>query len=149
MVHAADRDAAIDRLRRALDETEVAGHPDDPAVPSVRGPERPVPAGDLSTDWVGECWDGPASFRRAARVAMLAAGLDAIAVGLGTATAGGRRAGPTSGPQAKTVGRWRRSVAPCGPLAPPPIGGRHVSRADGRDQPRTMAPTAPAATADG
>ena len=32
MVHAGDRPAAIDRLRRALDETEIARHPDDPAV---------------------------------------------------------------------------------------------------------------------
>ena len=34
-------------------------------------------AGELSTGWVGEHWDGPAEFARAARVAMLAAGVDA------------------------------------------------------------------------
>ena len=68
MVHAGDRPAAIDRLRRALDETEIARHPDDPAVPPVRGPAARLPRpATLSTGWVGERWDGPAEFARAAR----------------------------------------------------------------------------------
>ena len=75
MVVAADRPAAIDRLRRALDETEVAGiqttlpfHRFVAAAPSFA-------AAELSTDWVGEHWDGPGSMRRAAKLAMIAAGL--------------------------------------------------------------------------
>ena len=44
MVHAHDRDAAIDRLRRALDETEIGGDPDHAAVPPVRRAQRRVPA---------------------------------------------------------------------------------------------------------
>jgi acetyl/propionyl-CoA carboxylase alpha subunit len=75
MVHAADRDAAVDRLRRALDESEVSGiqttlpfHRFVAAAPSFA-------AADLSTDWVGDHWDGPAEFARAAGAAMLAAGI--------------------------------------------------------------------------
>ncbi len=109
MVHAGDRDAAIDRLRRALDETEIAGiqttlpfHLFVTRDPSFR-------AGDVSTGWVGEHWDGPAEFRRAVRVAQLAAGL----AGLDAALADG---GPiVSGESAAAAGgstgngRWLRS----------------------------------------
>ena len=86
MVHAGDRDAAIARLRRALDETEIGGI--QTTLPFHRFVARSdsFAAGDLSTGWVGEEWDGPASFGRAARVAQLAAGLDALASGLATAT---------------------------------------------------------------
>lgn len=87
MVHAGDRDAAIGRLRRALDETEIGGI--QTTLPFHRFVARSdsFAAGELSTGWVGEQWDGPASFGRAARVAQLAAGLDALASGLATATA--------------------------------------------------------------
>jgi acetyl/propionyl-CoA carboxylase alpha subunit len=78
MVHASDRGAAIDRLRRALDEAEVTGiqttlpfHRYVVDTPSFQSAQ-------LSTDWVGDHWDGPAQFARAASVAMLAAGLVAI-----------------------------------------------------------------------
>ncbi len=75
MVHAADRPAAIARLRRALDETEVSGL--QTTLPFHRHVARHAGflAGDLSTGWVGEHWDGPAEFRTAARTAQLAAGL--------------------------------------------------------------------------
>jgi len=78
MVHAGDRDAAIDRLRRALDETEISGiqttlpfHRFVATAPSFR-------AGNLSTGWVGEHWDGPAQWREAAGLAQMAAGLAAL-----------------------------------------------------------------------
>ncbi|MBF8289675.1 MAG: Acetyl-CoA carboxylase biotin carboxylase subunit [Chloroflexi bacterium] len=81
MVHAADRDAAIDRLRRALGETEIAGiqttlpfHRFVAAAPSFR-------AAELSTGWVAEHWDGPAEFQRAATAGLLAAGLAALESG--------------------------------------------------------------------
>ena len=77
MVHAGDRDAAIDRLRRAIDETEVTGiqttlpfHRFVAVDPSFR-------AGDVSTNWVGEHWDGAAARRDAAALALRAVGLAA------------------------------------------------------------------------
>ena len=73
MVHAADRDAAIDRLRRALDETEIAGIqttlPFDRFVARHPG----FRAGDLSIEWVAESWDGAADRARHARTAAEAA----------------------------------------------------------------------------
>jgi acetyl/propionyl-CoA carboxylase alpha subunit len=75
MVHAADRPRAIDRLRRALDETEISGL--QTTLPFHRRVARhpAFAAADLSTGWVAEHWDGPAELRVAARVAQLAAGL--------------------------------------------------------------------------
>ena len=112
MVHAGDRDAAIDRLRRALDETEISGiqttlpfHRFVAVDPSFR-------TGSLSTGWVGEHWDGPGQREAAARVAQLAAGLHAVeASSPGIAGAGASVAG-----RARTVaapehndGRWYRA----------------------------------------
>ena len=67
MVHAGDRPAAIDRLRRALDETEVAGI--QTTLPFHRFVARHpgFAAADLSTDWVAEAWDGPAERARGRR----------------------------------------------------------------------------------
>jgi acetyl/propionyl-CoA carboxylase alpha subunit len=77
MVHAADRDTALDRLERALDETRVAGV--QTTIPFHRWVARDpgFRAADLSTDWVGEHWDGPA---QRALVAERAAGLAGLAV---------------------------------------------------------------------
>jgi acetyl/propionyl-CoA carboxylase alpha subunit len=112
MVHAGNRDLAIDRLRRALDETEVAGiqttlpfHRHVARDPSFR-------AAELSTGWVGEHWDGPSAFRDAAARAMLAAGL---AAGSGAGPAPGVRSGPgdrrgtVPGEPESRDGRWRQS----------------------------------------
>ncbi len=81
MVHATDRDAAIDRLARALDETEIGGvqttlpfHRAVAASPTFR-------RGDLSTGWVDVNWDGAAARERAAGRALLAAGLTAMEEG--------------------------------------------------------------------
>ena len=78
MVHAGTREAAIDRLRRALDETEIAGiqttlpfHREVARAPSFL-------AAELSIGWVGEHWDGPAAWARAAESAQYAAGLAAL-----------------------------------------------------------------------
>ncbi|MBI2776263.1 MAG: acetyl-CoA carboxylase biotin carboxylase subunit [Chloroflexi bacterium] len=111
MVHAGDRDAAIDRLRRALDETEVAGiqttlpfHRQVARDPSFR-------AGELSTGWVAEHWDGPASFVEAAKTAQLAAGLDAVqaAVRSGIAAAAAGPVAVSQGTHPTGNGRWHRS----------------------------------------
>jgi acetyl/propionyl-CoA carboxylase alpha subunit len=108
MVHAADRAAAIDRLGRALDETEIGGiqttlpfHRFVAASPAFRD-------ADLSTGWVADQWDGAADHRRAALVAMAAAGLRAMLLG-----AGAGPEGPFPGPPhgdirpGSTDGRWR------------------------------------------
>jgi acetyl/propionyl-CoA carboxylase alpha subunit len=81
MVHAGDREAAIDRLRRALDETEVGGI--QTTIPFHRFVARDATfrAGDLSTGWVAEQWDGPAELRAALRIAKVAAGLEAVGAG--------------------------------------------------------------------
>ncbi len=109
MVHAGDRDAAIDRLRRALDEVEVAGI--QTTLPFHRFVARhpAFRAADLSTSWVVEHWDGPAEYVEAARAAQLTAGLAALEV----AVASGRAPAPatpssTSSSTAGT-GRWRQS----------------------------------------
>jgi acetyl-CoA carboxylase, biotin carboxylase subunit len=58
LVVADDRPAAIERLRRALDETLVTGL--QTTLPFHRFVARHAGfhAGDLSTDWVAESWDG-------------------------------------------------------------------------------------------
>ena len=81
MVHAGDRDAAIDRLRRALDETEVAGI--QTTLPFHRFVARHpgFAAADLSTDWVAETWDGPAERARVVEAAAAAAAAAAADAG--------------------------------------------------------------------
>lgn len=77
MAHAGDRSTAIDRLRRALDETEVGGIQTTLPFHRFVAREASFLAGDLSIGWVGEHWDGPAERARAMRVAQVAAGLAA------------------------------------------------------------------------
>jgi acetyl/propionyl-CoA carboxylase alpha subunit len=103
MVHAGDRPAAIDRLRRALDETEVAGIQTTLPFHRFVARDPSFRAAELSTGWVGEHWDGPAERTRAAAVAMLAAGLAAVE----DAIPGAERPAPPrpAGPEAD--GRWR------------------------------------------
>ena len=93
MVHASDRASAIDRLRRALDETEVGGiqttlpfHRFVARAPSFR-------AGELSTTWVDEHWDGPGERTRAAANALLAAGLAGRPAGAAPALGSGAEMG--------------------------------------------------------
>lgn len=106
MVHAGDRDLAIDRLRRALDETEVAGI--QTTLPFHRFVARDASfrAADLSTGWVGEHWDGAAAFREAAARGMRAAGL-AARHDLATETA---RQGRTAAPE--RAGEWPGAGVP-------------------------------------
>ncbi len=78
LVHAHDRDAAIDRLRRALDEMEIGGV--QTSLPFHRAVARSdaFRGGELSTGWVEANWDGAGARRDAVRRALLAAGLDAM-----------------------------------------------------------------------
>ena len=106
MVHAGDRPAAIERLRRALAETEISGVQTTLPFHRFVATEPSFMAGRLSTGWVGEHWDGPAERAKAGRLAQLAAGLDAVQgpVRRPTAAVGAPdRGSPDSD------GRWRRS----------------------------------------
>ena len=109
LVHAGDRGAAIARLRRALDETEIGGI--QTTLPFHRFVARSPAFADvqLSTGWVEEHWDGPSAFARAARVALLAAGLDAIVSGH-LAGIGGRPASPAVGSGGAGEDGWRRAA---------------------------------------
>ena len=116
MVHAADRDAAIDRLRRALDETEVAGIQTTLPFHRFVAREASFRAGELSTDWVAARWDGPAAYAAAASSAQLAAGLAALGGAAGHGAAGPGASGRVLGdpPRARPAeaasnGRWRRA----------------------------------------
>ena len=107
MVHAADRPAAIDRLRRAIDETEIGGiqttlpfHRFVAASPAFRD-------ADLSTGWVPDHWDGAADQRRAAWIAMVAAGGAAHPGVAAGGQSGSASPGPEALPAGSTDGRWR------------------------------------------
>ena len=102
LVHAQDRDGAIDRLRRALDETEIAGL--QTTLPFHRFVARHAGfrAGELSIDWVAEQWDGAGERARFIDVAVDAA----------TRAAAGRLAGSEviaterARPAPSQVGAW-------------------------------------------
>ena len=117
LVDATDRDAAVDRLARALDETEIGGV--QTTLPFHRHVARneSFRAGRLSTGWVGEHWDGEAARADALRQALLAAGLAAVGEGTvrpGSATGAsrpapspdGRGQGWRSAARAAAVDRW-------------------------------------------
>ena len=118
MVHAHDRDAAIDRLRRALDETEIGGV--QTTLPFHRAVARSdaFRRAELSTGWVDEHWDGAAARRDAVRLALLAAGLAAV-----------------DDPPAGPTGTGAPGLAG-GQAAPPPVanGWRRGGRAEGIDR---------------
>jgi acetyl/propionyl-CoA carboxylase alpha subunit len=108
MVLAADRPAAIDRLRRALDETEVSGIQTTLPFHRFVARDPAFRAADLATDWVGEHWDGAADARRVGRLAQLAAGLAAVDAGASLPVA--RRGPPVPGAVQPPDGRWRQAA---------------------------------------
>ena len=73
LVHGQDRGMAIDRLRRALDETEIAGIQTTLPFHRFVARHEGFRAGDVSIDWVAEHWDGPAERERVVQAAMTAA----------------------------------------------------------------------------
>jgi acetyl/propionyl-CoA carboxylase alpha subunit len=126
MVHAGDRDAALDRLRRALDETDISGIQTTLPFHRFVAGHPGFRAGTLSTGWVGEHWDGPGAWRAAAVLAQQAVGLAALAdenVGAtGSAAAAratrllrepgaspGRPPGQLPGPDESRDGHWHRA----------------------------------------
>jgi acetyl-CoA carboxylase biotin carboxylase subunit len=78
MVHAADRDAAIDRLRRALGETEIGGVQTTLPFHLAVARSQSFREGSLSTGWVEDHWDGDAARAAAVERALLVAGLAAM-----------------------------------------------------------------------
>ena len=78
MTHAHDREAAIDRLARALDETEIGGVQTTLPFHRFVASSDAFRAAELSTGWVAANWDGAAARADATRKAMLAAGLAAL-----------------------------------------------------------------------
>ena len=111
MVHAGDRPAAIARLRRALDETEISGI--QTTLPFHRHVARHggFAAGEVSTGWVGQQWDGPGEVREAIRIAQLAAGLDALASAVAVDSAPVvAAAGPGGLTTSTDGGAWRRGA---------------------------------------
>ncbi len=115
MVHANDRDAAIDRLGRALDETEIGGVQTTLPFHRFVAHSDAFRDGELSTGWVDGHWDGEAARAQAARVALRAAGLAAIAGDLdGVAPVAASRAplgadGALAAESADGARAWRRS----------------------------------------
>ena len=109
LVHASDRDAAIDRLRRALDETAIGGIQTTLPFHRFVARSKAFRSADLSTGWVADHWDGAASHRIAARAALIAAGLDSIGEARPMEATGVEDgvAGPTTGPDGKDRGGWR------------------------------------------
>jgi acetyl/propionyl-CoA carboxylase alpha subunit len=105
MVDDVDRDAAIDRLRRALDETEIGGV--QTTLPFHRHVARSAAfrSAGLSTGWVEANWDGEAARADAARRARLAAGLAAFGDGTDPATTSPMPGDSRNGHQG--TGGWR------------------------------------------
>ncbi len=109
MVHAGDRGTAIDRLRRALDETEIAGIQTTLPFHNFVARHAGFRAGELSTDWVADHWDGGAA--RAVLAAEAAAAASAWAATTrptGEGTAPGQPADWAAAARAEAVDRWPR-----------------------------------------
>ena len=114
MVHAGDRPAAIGRLRRALDETEIAGLQTTLPFHAFVARDSTFRSGELSTAWVGEHWDGRGERARSAHAAQLAAALAAARAGVdagappvaASSLAGGATVSPSGGDR---DGHWRRA----------------------------------------
>ncbi|HEY3164965.1 MAG TPA: biotin carboxylase N-terminal domain-containing protein [Candidatus Limnocylindrales bacterium] len=96
------RDAAIDRLARALDETVVTGIQTTLPFHRFIARDSRFRAGDLSISWVDEAWEAIAAVRRAAalRIAAPAAALAASRVSAGRAAA--------TAPTAEASSAWAR-----------------------------------------
>ena len=145
MVHAGDRAAAIRRLQRALAETEVAGLSTTLPFHRFVADHRTFQAGELSTGWVGDWWDGPGERRRGTRAALLAAGLDALTGGLATWAAAA--AAPPAGPCRRSGLRPPSSGRACRRHDCPGAGQRVVGQVRSRGGGRSLAGHGSMATA--
>ena len=73
-----DRDAAIDRLARAIAETEIGGIQTTLPFHAAVARSESFREAELSTGWVDEHWDGETARADAVRKALVAAGLAAL-----------------------------------------------------------------------
>jgi acetyl/propionyl-CoA carboxylase alpha subunit len=106
MVVDGDRPAAIERLRHALDATEVAGL--QTTLPFHRFVARHTgfAQGDVAIDWVEGAWDGPAERARVATTAAEAAAAAAIARSAAGAPAVSARTGWLEAARDEALDRW-------------------------------------------
>ncbi|HSK53193.1 MAG TPA: biotin carboxylase N-terminal domain-containing protein [Clostridia bacterium] len=110
MVHAGDRDTAIDRLRRALDETVVGGIQTTLPFHRVVARDASFRDAQLSTDWVADHWDGAADLKAAVARAKLAAGVESLEPRPPESLPADRPvASPAASVPAPDDGRWRRA----------------------------------------
>jgi acetyl/propionyl-CoA carboxylase alpha subunit len=115
-----DRDAAIDRLTRALDEVEVTGIQTTLPFHRFVARHEGFRAGDVSTSWVDEEWEPRAAADRHAALAVAAQAAAAVAAGeVRPAGAAGRGASAKATPgrgtpswrlagRADAIDRWPR-----------------------------------------
>ncbi len=98
MVHGPDRAAALERLRMALDATEIDGVQTTLPFDRFVSRSRAFQAGELTTGFVDEHWDGPADRRAAVGRALLAAGLAGFDPGTSPEPAAPVPTGPGASP---------------------------------------------------
>ena len=115
MAQGPSREGAIERLGRALSETEIAGIQTTLPFHRYVLEQASFRSGDLSTDWLADHWNGPREYERATRVALLAAGLLALEAPASAshqqAQRGGAPVGATGWRKAgleQAVDRWPR-----------------------------------------
>jgi acetyl-CoA/propionyl-CoA carboxylase, biotin carboxylase, biotin carboxyl carrier protein len=111
---APDRNGALDRLRRALDEAEVGGiqttlpfHRFVARDPSFRD-------GALNTGWVEERWRGGPAFERAERLARAAAGLAAVSAAVRAAESATTPGRPGAPPDRDRRSGWAEAALEAG-----------------------------------
>ena len=108
MVHAHDRDAAIDRLGRALAETEVGGLQTTLPFHAFVAASDAFRSAELSTGWVQEHWDGAGARDAAVARALVASGL--LALEAGTQQPTSQPAMPQARAGNPGGGGWRRGA---------------------------------------
>jgi acetyl/propionyl-CoA carboxylase alpha subunit len=130
MVHAHDRASAIEGLAAALRETHVAGIQTTLPFHRFVADHPGFRAAELSTGWVGERWDGPATATPAGRLAQIAAALASASpeVASWPKAWGGTRAARLVA-DGRGGSAWARAALEAAIDRWPPIDGRDV---DGR-----------------
>lgn len=106
MVHGADRTTAIARLGRALEEFEIGGIQTTLPFHRFVAASPAFAAGELSTGFVAERWDGPKERASAVRTAQIAAVADVFAQGHTTGATARQGEAPGRSAPTGTASRW-------------------------------------------
>jgi acetyl/propionyl-CoA carboxylase alpha subunit len=106
MVVAADRDRALDRLRRALDEVEVTGIQTTLPFARFLARDRTFRAADLSTEWVADHWQPRVDRDRARDIALRVAAVTARQDDAGRPSADGTAGERTPEPPVDARTAW-------------------------------------------